>query len=84
MQTMFPITPVELHPGMILGKERIVTNRSGRYGWPDGSPATVYVFDADGKLVEKPPVKEIRSWGKRLFEVRMPSDHFAVLVKGKR
>lgn len=81
IRTMFPITPVELHPGMILGKERIVTNRSGRYGWPDGSAAKVYVFDGDGKLVEKPLVKEVRSWGRRLTEVRMPGDQFAVLVK---
>ncbi len=81
MHVMFPITPVELHAGMILGRERIITNRSGRYGWPDGSAANAYVFDGDGRLVANPPVREIRSWGRRLTEVRMPSDHFAVLVK---
>jgi hypothetical protein len=32
MHVMFPITPVELRPGMVLGRERIVTNRCGRYG----------------------------------------------------
>lgn len=78
LQTMFPITPVELHPGMILGEERIVTNRSGRYGWLDGRAAKVYVFDGDGKLVENP---QVRAVGRRLTEVRMPSDHFAVLVR---
>lgn len=81
MQVMFPITPVELRPGMILGKERIVTNRSGRYGWPDGAAADAYVFDGAGQLVKNPPVKEIREGPQRLFEVRMPGDHFAILVR---
>jgi len=81
MHVMFPITPVELRPGMILGRERIITNRSGSYGWPDGSKAEVYVFDGEGKPVLSPSVKQVRQGGKVLTELRMPSDHFAVLVK---
>jgi len=64
-----------------LGEERIVTNRSGRYGWPDGSPAEVYVYDADGKQVAEPRVKQIPAGVGVLTEVRMPSDHFAILVR---
>jgi hypothetical protein len=26
-------------------------------------------------------VKEVREGGKRLYELRMPSDHFAILVR---
>jgi hypothetical protein len=79
---MHPITPMELRAGMILGEERIITNRSGRYGWPDGSAADVYEFDADGQLVPNPKVAEAHDGAGRLrIELRMPSDHFAVLVK---
>jgi hypothetical protein len=78
---MYPITPMEIRAGMILGEERIVTNRSGRYGWPDGSAADVYEFDTDGQLVPNPKVSETQDGGAVRIELRMPSDHFAVLVK---
>jgi hypothetical protein len=81
LSVMFPITPVELRAGMVLGAERIQTARSGRFGWPDGSAADVYVIDAGGNRVTNPQVKETIENGKRLYDVRMPSDHFAVLVK---
>jgi len=81
MRVMFPLTPVELRAGMILGEERILTNRSGRYGWPDGSAAQVFVFDGDGQLVKRPSVKVVMERNRRLTEIRMPSDHFAVLVR---
>jgi hypothetical protein len=80
-RVMYPITPVELRAGMVLGEERIITNRSGRYGWPDGSGADVYVFDGNGQLVANPNVKNLREGGRLLTEVRMPGDHFAVLVR---
>jgi hypothetical protein len=81
---MYPVTPLELHPGMVLGEERILTNRSGLYGWPDGSAAQVHVFDAEGREVARPLVKEVRQGGRLLTEVRMPGDHFAVLVRQRR
>ena len=81
LHLMYPITPIELREGMVLGEERILTNRSGRYGWPDGSAAEVYVLDGDGQPVAQPLVKEIIEGGRRLTEVRMPSDHFAILVR---
>jgi protein-L-isoaspartate O-methyltransferase len=63
---------------------RIITNRSGRYGWPNGSPADVYVFDADGKQVSEPRVEQVPAGGGVLTEVRIPSDHFAILVQKNR
>jgi hypothetical protein len=48
---LFPFTPLELHAGYLLGKERIVTLHSGSYGWP-GVRCRVVVrrFDREGKL----------------------------------
>jgi hypothetical protein len=78
---MYPITPVELHEGVVLGAERIHTARSGCFGWPDGAAARVYVVDAKGNRVPTGMVREISRGGRRLYEVRMPGDHFAILVK---
>jgi len=61
--------------------ERILTARSGLFGWPDGAAAEVYVIDATGQRVAAPLVHEFARIGRRLYEIRMPSDHFAVLVR---
>jgi hypothetical protein len=78
---MYPITPVELHDGVVLGVERILTSRSGCFGWPDGAAATVYVVDAKGNRVVAGMVREIHKNDRRFYEIRMPGDHFAILVK---
>ena len=78
---MFPLTPIELHAGTIIGEERILTIHSGKFGWGDASGADVLVYDGQGQRVEKPDVKEVREGGVTFTEVRMPSDHFAILVR---
>ena len=78
---MFPITPEQIGPGYVLGKERIHTAVSGRFGFPDGAAAEVYVVDANGARVASGMVTEVTEQGKRLYEIRMPSDHFAILVR---
>jgi hypothetical protein len=78
---MYPITPVELHEGCVLGAERIHTAVSGRFGWPDGAAAEVYVVNAEGARVEPAPVREVMEDGQRRYEIRMPGDHFAILAR---
>jgi hypothetical protein len=47
----FPFTPIELHEGWVKGKERIITKKSGRFGWGDAPfAAALYLYDAQGKL----------------------------------
>jgi hypothetical protein len=58
-----------------------LTNRSGRYAWPDGSDADVYVFDGNGKQAQSPAVSRGTAQGRTTIEIRMPGDCFAVLVK---
>jgi len=78
---MFPITPEQIGPGYVLGRERIHTAVSGRFGLPDGAAAEVHVVDADGARVVSGMVTEVQEAGRRLYEIRMPSDHFAILVR---
>lgn len=81
---MFPLTPQQLGPGYVLGKERIHTAISGRFGFPDGAAADVYVVNANGERVTSGMVTEVREGGKRCYDLRMPSDHFAILVRRGR
>jgi hypothetical protein len=84
---MFPITPVELHEGYIIGKERIITNRSGVFGWDDSSQHEVHVFDETGRevLLDKLPkgtvVKTYQKDGKTWTEIRIGEDWSAAIVK---
>lgn len=78
---MFPITPQQIGPGYVLGKERIHTAVSGRFGFPDGAAAEVYIVNANGERVTSGMVSEVREGSKRLYDIRMPSDHFAILVR---
>ena len=44
---VFPITPVELHQGYIIGKDKIVTIHPGSYGWKktDAEKLAVFLYD---------------------------------------
>ncbi len=79
---LYPITPVELGEGFVIGRERILTNRSGTYGFPDGSKAQVVVVDRDGSKVGSPQVNEVQANGKRAYRVTISSGQFAVIIKG--
>ena len=46
---MFPITPIELREGSIVGKERIITCVSGAFAWPAADRPAVHLFDLDGR-----------------------------------
>ena len=48
---MFPITPVELREGYVVGKERTVTCVSGSYRWASRRKPKVLVFDLTGRAV---------------------------------
>ena len=78
---VFPITPIELRAGVVIGEERILTNRSGRFGWGDGSTADVHVFDEAGQRAANPDVRELRRGETVLTELRLPAGHLAILVR---
>ena len=78
---MFPFTPVEIHSGYVIGKERIITNRSGLYGWGDDAAFTAYVYDREGKATDKYPVKRVTQDGKSYAEVRIPGGYSVAIVR---
>jgi hypothetical protein len=54
---MFPMTPVELHAGWIVGRERTVACVSGAYRWAPARRPNVLVFDIRGRRVKDPLVE---------------------------
>jgi hypothetical protein len=46
---MFPFTPVELHQGWVLGKERVITCVSGTFPWNGPQKPQVFQFDDHGR-----------------------------------
>lgn len=78
---MYPITIQELRPGVVLGQQRIITNRSGLFGWPDNAAADVKVFDKMGLPDNATKATEVRRGEKRLYQLRLPADSFAILIR---
>ena len=81
---MFPFTPMELHEGYVIGKERIVTNRSGSFGWGDASEFEWHVYDREGRETSGTEVTQVTRGGKSFAEVRIPEGYSAALVRTGR
>ena len=79
---MFPFTPIELHSGYVIGQERIITKRSGLFGWGDASACTAYVYDRTGRLTGDVAIPRVMRGGKAYAEVRIPGGHSVALVRG--
>ncbi len=78
---MFPITPVQLGAGFIIGKERIITKISGFFGWGDASEHEVFFFDENGIPVSGQKVTTKMVDGNRFSEINLWPDWSAVIVK---
>jgi hypothetical protein len=48
LKYMFPFTPVELHEGWVIGKERIITCVSRKFHWPESAKPVCKRFDKIG------------------------------------
>ena len=77
---MYPTTPVELHEGYIIGKERILTNRSGYYSFGGKEEAELHFFDAGGREVSREAEKTVRD-GKTYYKVVLAENESCAIVK---
>jgi hypothetical protein len=76
---LFPLTPVELHHGYLLGKERIVALHPGDYGWPDQRCLVqVRPYDRDGNRVDAAIATRI---GREARTAIAPADGEAVVLE---
>ncbi len=77
---IFPFTPIELHAGYLLGKERIIATHNGEYGWP-GAKWLVQIrfFDNGGRLACKDFATKVA--GEARTSVEVGDGEAVVLVK---
>jgi hypothetical protein len=80
---MYPITPLEIHGGYAIGQERIITNRSGLFGWGDRSDFRGFVYDREGRATDSHSVGKVERDGKMYAEVRIPGGFSAAIVRGE-
>lgn len=78
---MFPFTPVELHEGYVIGRERILTNRSGRFGWGDDSDMTIHVYDRHGRASDSTQSRKVTRDGETYAEIRILEGFSAAVVR---
>lgn len=75
----YPITPIELDHGVIIGRERIITLREGTFGWPGEQwSGELIVFDADQRVISREPVT---ANAQGLVRIDLPDDGSAVVVR---
>lgn len=78
---MYPVTPIRLGPGYIIGRERILTRVSGFFGWNDSSAHQVFVFDEKGKQVEGHKVETKVVDGKTFSEINLWPNWSAAIIR---
>ncbi len=78
---MYPFTPVELHAGYVVGRERILTKVSGLFGWGDHSAHETHVFNDSGCEVANYPAPLVEKDGKTYTELRLAEDWAAAIIK---
>jgi len=78
---VFPFTPIELHHGYLLGRERIITLHTGTYGWPEDTSLVIcHRFDKEGKRHAVDWPTTFRK-GRTQTKVDLGQDEAAVLVR---
>lgn len=77
---MFPFTPLEIRPGVLIGEERILLSRSGIASWGDGLlPSAVHVFDEEGVEVADPMLYV--TYVNQHASVELPYGYTAALIR---
>ena len=81
---MFPFTPLELHEGYLIGRDRIITRVSGVYGWGDASEHEIHVFNDQGVAVPDFDAPRVERDGNTHTELRLAEDWSAAIIRRSR
>ncbi|HID06354.1 MAG TPA: hypothetical protein EYP10_04315 [Armatimonadetes bacterium] len=78
LKHMFPLTPVELGEGYIIGEERIITCVSGEFVWSGNRAPTIRCFDERGR--EREPRVNVKRIGEAYHVTIRLKDWWEVAV----
>lgn len=77
----YPLTPLELDHGVIVGRERILASRSGTFGWPgEAWRGELLRFDADQRVRSREPVA---GDGAGLVKVDVPAGEAIAILRAE-
>lgn len=81
---MYPMTPKELQEGYIIGPDKIITIRKGKFGWKENECKNIkaFVFDKHEKPVER-KINLVSEDGYRLIDIDLQPGDLAVLERKK-
>jgi hypothetical protein len=74
----YPFTPLEIHKGWVKGKERIITNKGGKFGWTGKFKARTWAYDKNGRKLKDVP--EVRNY-QDLAEITVAEGGLSILEK---
>ena len=80
----YPMTVVKLMPGGIVGRERLITVKSGDFEWPgvaDGAKVTLFCYNSEGIQINKGATAQV-SGGKIRLDV--PKEGLVIAELQKR
>lgn len=83
LQDMYPIHPIELHCGYIVGMNKFITRVSGEYGFGDSSALTVKIYDENGFYLpgRTASVRYDTALGSNLAEIILNEGEMAIIFK---
>ena len=76
----YPLTIMEIRPGWIKAKERVITSKSGDFGWDGKFSAKVYRYDKNDKMLDKPEVKHYNDY----VNVTVPDEGLVIIEKADK
>ncbi len=79
LQDIYPITPIELHCGYVIGREKIVTCASGSYGFGDDAPLYVRCYDEAGFRIPERDQTVMAEAGETIATVELANGELAII-----
>ncbi|MCM8818540.1 MAG: hypothetical protein NC915_03570 [Candidatus Omnitrophica bacterium] len=74
----YPITIEEIHSGWVKGKERIITAKSGQYGWDGKYKAKIYIYNENGECINSN--SPVNSYENKI-KIDVPSGGIVIIEK---
>ena len=80
VNNFYPITPLHIYPGIIIGKNKIITSKSGKYTWHDNYICLIFKTDKKGSVVT---TKSINTYSEDgiYVEINLSDQDIAVIEK---
>jgi len=74
-----PLTVKTIGPGAIIGKERVITMKSGVFAWPEASAKVrLYVYDRNGDVQNRGNLQVVTAGGGSALKLEVPEDGLVI------